>query len=478
MAQGGRLAVLTDSESYFAHLESALAEARHTITIIGWDFDGGITLCPGRSPMALGPFLRALADARPELTIRILVWSLAVVHAAGAPLPLLTGLGWPDHPRIWLKLDSEHPLHAAHHQKIVCIDEKLAFVGGIDLTVGRWDTHAHLPNDPRRRNPDGSCYGPVFDREIVVDGDAARQVAEIARARWQAARNEILPSPRSGPELWPPGLQPDFVDVPVGLMRTIPGWRGQRAVREGAVGTAAALRAARRTVYIEQQYLTATFVGRILADLLRQANGPEIVLVLNANLEGRIERLFMGGNRDRLLRRLKLADQFGRLRSVYPVVPGPDGDCPVKVHAKLIMVDDVFLKIGSSNLNNRSAGLDTECDLAIEAADEQNRQRIAEIRDRLVAEHLAIEPAAVAEAVAETGSLIQAIDRLNEANRLRPFKILPERHIGGQVWGTSVVDPKRPLPLPALIAREFMRLKPSASRAAATGEKPARPQQT
>jgi phosphatidylserine/phosphatidylglycerophosphate/cardiolipin synthase-like enzyme len=443
-----RAAVLIDSATYFAHLETALRQARRSIFIIGWDFDGGISLRPGTSQLPLGPLLRSLADDRPELEIRILVWSLAVIHAAGAPLPLLTGLGWPDHPRIQLKLDTEHPIYASHHEKIVCLDDSLAFVGGIDLTVGRWDTSEHLAHHPLRRNPDGSGYGPVHDSQLVIDGAAARGVAALVRNRWHSATGEPVPSVSTSDDLWPAEVTPDMEQVSVALLRTRPRWRGAKGAREGARFVFTALAAAERYIFVEQQYLTVEAIGRLLGRSLRRPKGPDIILLVNARLDGSAERIFLGGNRDRLLSRLQSADRFGRLRAVHPVVPGPEGDCQVKVHAKLIIVDDDFVRIGSSNLNNRSIGLDTELDLALHAQGADQRRAIASIRDRLLAEHLGVEPSLFAGAVAETKSVVAAVDRFNGGPRgLRAFDYANAAGLQRPLWGTALIDPKRPLRL-------------------------------
>jgi len=76
--------------------------------------------------VSLADLLRALVDSQPELEIRILIWSIATVHAPGETLPLIAGAKWQEHPRIHLRLDREHPIYGAHHQKIVCIDDWLA----------------------------------------------------------------------------------------------------------------------------------------------------------------------------------------------------------------------------------------------------------------------------------------------------------------------------------------------------------------
>jgi phosphatidylserine/phosphatidylglycerophosphate/cardiolipin synthase-like enzyme len=459
VAEAERAAVLIDSASYYAALEDALARAERSIMIVGWDFDGGIALRPGTSPLTLGPYLRSLVEAKPALKIHILIWSMAIVHADGAPIPLLTGLGWPDHARIQLKLDTEHPIYAAHHQKIVCIDGNLAFTGGIDLTVGRWDTSEHLAHNKRRRNPDGVYYGPLHDSQLMVDGAAARAVSVLARRRWQAATRQRLDRAVATGDPWPPSVEPDFRKVDVAISRTAPRWRGNNGIREGAACTRALLCAARNSIFIEQQYLTVTSFGRILARALRRADGPEVVMIVNDRLEGSAERIYMGGNRDRLLSRLKRADRFGRLRVVYPVVPDIGGDCMVKVHAKLIIVDDRFLRIGSSNLNYRSTGLDTECDLTIEAMTEQDRHKIAEIRNRLLAEHLDAAVETVTALTAATRSIVKAIDVLDGGPRsLRPYRIAPLRIGTRRVWGTFLIDPGRPLRVMAPLRRLVLRL--------------------
>ncbi|MDQ4135977.1 MAG: phospholipase D-like domain-containing protein, partial [Pseudomonadota bacterium] len=375
ISRAAQAAVISDGGPYFAHLEDALRQARRSILIVGWDFDGRIRLrqdVPPEESPPLGPFLRSLVEARPELEIRILVWSVAVVHAPGDPIPLLFGAEWQEHPRIKLKLDTRHPIYAAHHQKIVCIDGSLAFVGGIDLTVRRWDRHPHVADDPARIQPDGTPYIPVHDVQMAVQGEAARAVCALASKRWRDATGEELPDPTGPQEVWPSGLRPDFVGTPVAVARTAPPWNNEPPINEGAALAVDALKAARKIVYIEAQYMTAVYIGDVLAESLRRETGPEIVVVMTRESRGLMERFVMGRNRDHLIRRLKRADRHGRFLACYPVVPKADGsEQQVLVHSKLIMVDDDFLRVGSSNLNNRSYGLDTECDLAIEAASDE-----------------------------------------------------------------------------------------------------------
>src|SRR3546814_17164999 len=80
-----------------------------------------------------------------------------------------TSLRWARRRNITFKFDSAHPIGAAHHQKIVVIDDALAFCGGIDMTADRWDTSAHLDDDPRRRRPSGRFYGAWHDATVALD---------------------------------------------------------------------------------------------------------------------------------------------------------------------------------------------------------------------------------------------------------------------------------------------------------------------
>lgn len=458
--RAARAAVLVDGAEYFRHLESSLRQARRSIIIVGWDFDGRIRLRPqaedSESP-PLGALLRELVEAKPQLAVQILIWSVSVVHAPSAIAPALFGSDWEDHPRIQVKLDTRHPIYASHHQKIVCIDGAIAFVGGIDLTVRRWDTSDHRADDPRRIDCDGQRYPPVHDIQMVFDGAAAAAMCAMAAERWRSATGEL---PAAGLDMaaevgdevagapWPDGLRPDFRNVTVAVARTEPAYDGRSEICEGSALALDMIAAARRSVYIEAQYLTAKVIAAALSRRLEAPEGPDIVVVMTRESRGFLERLVMSGNRDRLIRRLVRADRFGRLRMLYPVVPGAAKEVEVLVHAKLIVVDDRLIRIGSSNLNNRSIGLDTECDVAIESGGAADRAAIAGIRNRLLAEHLDCSAEDVGAAIADDG-LAGAIDRLNRKPRgLRSFRARAGKGPFRPVLGTRVLDPERVFRLP------------------------------
>jgi phosphatidylserine/phosphatidylglycerophosphate/cardiolipin synthase-like enzyme len=444
-----RAAVLVDAEEYFTCLESVLRRATKSIMIIGWDFDAATRLRPGeRHGPTLGEFLRKRVEECPALEIRILVWNLSTVHTPGAGLPLILGASWSEHPRIQVWLDHNHPIYGSQHQKIVCIDDSIAFAGGIDLTIDRWDTRSHLPDDPLRAKPDGTPYDPVHDIQMIVEGEAAETVSSVARHRWRQATGEDLSLCSGGLDLWPPDLRPHFRDVPIAVSRTMPASGGDPEVREIRALVADALSAAEHFIYLEAQYFADSRIGELLAESLWRETGPEIVAVIAHSAHGFLERWVMSSNRDRVIRQLLRADRFGRFRAYYPVVAQPRGDCEVFIHSKLIIVDERFLRIGSANLNRRSSGLDTECDLSIEAKDDATEAAIAGVRADLIAEHLGAEPEAVAAAIRKHG-LMRAVDALNDVGkrRLRPFRGIGKSGPVRPVVGTSLLDPSKPFML-------------------------------
>ena len=118
-----------------------------------------------------------------------------------------------------------------------------------------------------------------------------------------------------------------------------------------------------------------------------------------------------------------------------------------------MIVDDTFVRIGSSNLNNRSLGFDSECDLAIEAPDARVSAGIARLRSTLLAEHLRRPVEEIEQAIAKEG-LIAAIERLNRGRgRLRRYRIEPDAGPTEPIPGTALLDPAEPLDLAHLKRR-------------------------
>lgn len=445
-----RLAFLVDGKSYFDALAAALDKAERRIMIVGWDFDSRIALRPDREAAAqlpLGKMLRNLVEARPQLEVLVLIWRYALFYGRSGEALLPLGQVWWRHPRIKFRLDSHHPIGACQHQKIVTIDDQIAFVGGIDLTQRRWDDTRHAPENPNRRTISGAPHPSTHDIQVLIDGDAARAVAEIAAARWQLATGETLKEVEAMKDPWPAEVEPAIQDHPVAVARTQPAYGRQPAAREIAALNMDLLAAARDAIYIETQYFALPDVAEFLARSLQSPKGPEIIVVTSGGPQGMFERYVMAENRDRMLALLHKADRHGRLRTYFPIW-NTQPRFRIKVHSKLIIIDDRLLRIGSSNLNARSLGFDTECDLAIEAENTTVSNAITSLRDALLAEHLGIEPWEFIHALKVNGSVVATIDQFNGRN---PRMLATPRLDGVKdmtpMPGSELLDPRRPLSL-------------------------------
>ena len=158
-ADADNVSFLIDGAEYFEAFARSARRARQTLYIAGWDIDSRLQLDRrgriGGRIQPLGPFLNRLAKSTPSLEVYILAWDFPLMYLRERQwLPMLH-LGWKTHHRVHFHLDSEHPIGASHHEKIVVIDDDLAFCGGLDLTNNRWDTPQHRVGDKRRRDSPG-----------------------------------------------------------------------------------------------------------------------------------------------------------------------------------------------------------------------------------------------------------------------------------------------------------------------------------
>ena len=479
IARAPRTAFLIDADAYFAAFRHAVSRARSSVFILGWDIDSRVQLNPGtaEAPLTLLSFLNDVLARQPDLRVFALAWDFSVLFTLERePLPAYR-FAWNAHPRLSFQLDDAFPFSGAHHQKIVVVDDALAFTGGLDLTIRRWDTPVHHADDPGRVDPTGHPYPPAHDVQVMVDGDAAAALGQLARARWRTATGQppAVGGPPAAPaaDLWPEATSPDARDAPVGIARTMPPFRDAPAVHEVLSYALDSIASARRFIYIENQYLTSGAIGAALARRLAEPDGPDVVVLLPREEHGWLEQSSMGIMRSRLLRHLRASDRHGRLRLYYPTVPDLVEGC-MNVHAKVMIVDDRCARVGSANLSNRSMGLDTECDLILDAdLDPRLGPVVATLRNRLLAEHLDCDPQAVADALAARGSLIAAVEALR--GRPRSLAVLPapspeseaaaeastatKPSVGLAFLDGLACDPERPAPdqLLAMLVPEGMR---------------------
>ena len=468
-----RAAVLIDA-SYFGALREALLKAQSTVFMLGWDLDSRTRLVgeSGKAddgyPEGFADFLTALVNERPHLTFHLLMWDYSLLYATERePLPAFA-LGWRLPQRIRYCLDDELPVGGSHHQKVVVVDDAVAFSGGQDVTVRRWDTTGHCLDDPRRVDPSGEPYHPYHDVQAMVDGKAALALAELARDRWSRGACEDTPPIQPLGDPWPGSVAPDLTDIDVGIARTYPASDDEVEIRECEALFFDSIDRAERTIYIENQYLTATRFAQRLAERMLEKPALEAVIVAPKMPHTWLEAQTMHAGLVRFMRVFDAAGLSGRVALLYPQVSDGARAVDTMIHSKVMIIDDVFLRVGSANLNRRSFGLDTECDLAFEAQTPEHAQirargprpharpflRRHRARDRRIARPSPDSLIATARTVGHGGHSLQPID-------------LGDAEFGPVSALESVADPEHAIEAPAFL-QNFVGARPRGRRLAAS----------
>lgn len=452
-----RAGIAIDGDAYFRAVREAILAARQTVFILGWDIHSQLKLVrddePDDYPVELGNLLDFVAREH-AVDVYVLSWDFAMIYfMEREPLPLYR-LNWKTHSRLRFHMDDRHPTGASQHQKVVVVDDTVAFCGGLDLSKWRWDTPEHRVDDERRIDPDGKTYPPFHDVQMVVDGDCAQALGELARERWQRATDETISSPGTRPQSdpWPASLQPRFKNVPVAIARTVAEYNGKQDVREIEKLYLDSIAAAKDFIYVENQYLTAHCIRDALVERIQNNKSLEVVIVMPEKTGGWLEQHTMDVLRSRLVNQLSKACEEERLRIYYPQLSS-SSDTSLMVHAKVMIVDDHLLRVASSNLSNRSMGLDSECDLLIEAAPGSESQcAIKQIREELLAEHLGASPEKLDETMGKEKSLIKTIECLRGGERtLQPLDTRIDADVDQLVPESALIDPEKPIDSESLV---------------------------
>jgi phosphatidylserine/phosphatidylglycerophosphate/cardiolipin synthase-like enzyme len=409
-----RFAILMENGTYFTALKSALDKAQRSVVLLGWQFDPRTRLdmnsSDGEHAGQVGHLLRMMVKCRPELDVRLLIWKSPLMIAASQGFFPQRAQAWFRKRMVEFRLDKSVALGACHHQKVVIIDDKVAFCGGGDISVDRWDSDEHLDDDPRRCQPSGVIAPPRHEVMSVMDGAAARALGDLARERWYRATGERTIVEAAPGDPWPDGVEPDLIDTPVAIARTEPGRRGAGEVRENEALHLDLIRRAKRLIYFENQYFTSPVIAAALAERLAEPDGPEIVLVTTGGSPSWFDKMTMDTARSEILHRLEQADQFNRF---FAFTPHTANGNTIIVHAKTSIIDDKIIRIGSTNLNNRSFGFDTECDIAAAPGTQAGSEAIQRFRHRTLGHWIGVSTEAFAAAEAVTGSVGEAVRRFD-----------------------------------------------------------------
>ncbi|MEO6388490.1 MAG: phospholipase D-like domain-containing protein [Croceibacterium sp.] len=451
-----RVRVIVDAADYFELIQQAMLRARCRLLLIGWDFDTRIHLTQGRRwwqrawkkqfPARLGAFLVWLTRNNPNLEIHVLKWAVGAMKFAFRGSMMFDLVSWMAHPRIDFKFDSVHPFGCSHHQKIVIIDDSLAVCGGIDITDRRWDTREHRVPEKRRQRPGGKAYGPWHDLTMMMEGPIAATLDELGRDRWRKAGGKPLKKlPPSEETAWPDELPAHFENVEVGIARTRPEYAGQSKIDEVEKLFVEQIGRAKKLIYAENQYFASRAVAEAISKRMAEPDPPEVLIIHPAHADGWIESTVMDPVRALLAQAVHEVDAQDRFHLYMPYM----GETPIYVHAKLLIVDDEIIRIGSSNFNNRSMGLDTECDVFIDCARPANQgcsEAIRALRYSLLAEHCGLHDAEVGPLLEQAGSMVGLITALGEGRERHLKRFQPESltDIQAALADSEAFDPESP----------------------------------
>jgi len=408
VSKASNLTFLVDCANYYRAAYKAISAARKSIFVLGWDIDSRIELvrgdhAPDNKPVTFFELICQKARENPELQVYLNKWNYSTFFISQRE-PF-----WVRHWKntklhnIHVCLDGRVPLGACHHQKVIIVDDEVVFWGGMDIALGRWDRRDHSLCEPCREDPSGLPlpqklheFGPYHDIQAVATGPVVEEFAHLVRKRWTDAC-DIDPIPYKAPVsdgmpgAWPAGFQPQFRDVDVTLSRTIPKMRGEPAITEVEKLFIDQIAQAEKFIYIENQYLTYLPIARALNKQLRAKPDLQVLLVSCDIPQGMMERKVMWCGRVKFWDIVAEGGVQDRVLLVYPATQ-QDADAEsaeesVHIHSKLTVIDNKFLRLGSSNICNRSMGMDTELDVTIAANNDESARMIEAIRNDLIREH-------------------------------------------------------------------------------------------
>ena len=445
-------AFILSGQEFFRAFRRALLQAERYVYILAWDLSESIELVRDDDfddghPTQMNDFVFSVLESKPELEIYILLWDYSLVYLTEREWLPFTKWREREQPRLHLKADDAINIGASHHQKVIVVDDKLAFCGGFDLSAWRWDTKEHLPHDPRRTHPGGELYQPYHDIHVALTGKAAQDLGDLCVDRWLRATGDNLPrqTSRNKDIPLPKGIHRDFGDIEVGIALTYSAYKSYQPVYQIERMYLDVIKSSRQYIYIENQYLSSHTITNALIERLREADGPEIILVLTKKT-GWLEEKTLGLLRDRLLEKLVKADKYGHFFAFYPHVEDDSGnESQVYVHAKLLLADDRTVVVGSANLSNRSMKVDSEVDLILNH--EKPLDEVKQLLYRLFSIHFNCSQKEVIRSFASEDSLHGVIKNLCEKHlhSLRKLETGTDSPLLRKLAATQLLDPGEPI---------------------------------
>lgn len=326
----GRVEVLTNGEVFYEAELAAIRAARESVNIEAYIFQKG---------ELTRKFIEALTErARAGVKVRIVldaIGSFATWESYFKDLRAAGGRVCWYHP---LRLFTLARFNNRTHREIIVVDGRVGFVGGAGF-ADHW--YKNQGKKPRWR-----------DTMFRVEGEMVTSIQAGFIENWLEASGEIL----TGREYFPPNEIKNEIEAIV--VDSSPSTGGSTRAR---ILYQTMLASAEKTIHITTPYF--------LPD--RSARAEMVRAIRERNVE--IKIIVPGKHTDHLLTRRSSRRLFGDLLKAGAKIYEYE---EAMIHAKTMMIDDLWSVVGSTNFDNRSFGLNDEINLA--ARDEKIAARLLE----------------------------------------------------------------------------------------------------
>lgn len=433
---GNDVEVLVDGEETWSRVFQDLELASQSVLASTWLLRAdhelvrpeALALAPPseRAPLRFAEAIERLAEK--GVQVRLLIWGATYT-------PLINR---------WLRrwfwgapfgielLEQDHPrLIGSVHQKTFTIDSRVGYCGGMNIKENDWDTSAHTVYDPRR-NPHSTTpdfrnavkskqkrtkYPPRHDLTLRIEGPAVHDLEVNFQQRWNQSlrahrasifgrltdliRNRLLRRPPHTRLREPETSPAELGDRWIQIIRTTPG--GEEGILDAY---RRAIANARKYIYIENQYFRSPIIGRAIVKALERNPRLRIAVVawpINDGKKSWDPSGYWTAHTQNAIRRVAPHFKLTRVMVHDPhTADRAERYVQIDVHAKVMIIDDVWLTIGSANINDRGFKYEAEINAALLDPTDARALRL-----RLMAEHLEIAPE---EAEAKLGDIQQAFD--------------------------------------------------------------------
>lgn len=412
---GNCVELLIDGEDGWGAVARTIAKAEQTIRVATWVYDPQMELLrpdPLSDPAARVPYTihrmlgRRAADG---VLVQLLLWdppllpmpreTLAVARVADDRFEVLSEKN-PTQTHIF---HDKHDLPnrvlgglpiGSYHQKTVVVDGQVGFCGGMNLKQNDWDTRLHRIFDParcrfsrpqtfRKRVLDlaaAADHPPRHDFMARLEGPSVAHLEENFRQRWNRLIDRGAPHTEHATPVVAPPKGKEVGSSVVQVVRTMPAPYEERGILDVWLR---AIAAAKHLVYIEDQYFRSVIISEAIATAVQKNPLLNVIAITN---EAHANQPIIGQWSRVCFDIIRAVRPDFELHALHVLGTDCHGDrCVLRIdnHGKLLIVDDIFLMVGSCNVHDRGLEYEGECNLAIVDRDLVARARLDLFRDYL-----------------------------------------------------------------------------------------------